>query len=99
MAKAKLDGIIEAVRYTPDGRIDLVRAYERRGAVWSDQVLLGRKELDRKLAQGRRYAVGSRKTYLGSVFLTGQPIHRVDDRIVSDGKSGSGDYLEGVPIF
>jgi len=31
MAQAKYDGVIEAVRYAPAGRISLVRAYERRG--------------------------------------------------------------------
>ena len=34
MAKLKFDGLIEAVRYAPDGKIILVRAYERRGATF-----------------------------------------------------------------
>ena len=46
MARKTIDGVIEAVRYSPDGAISVVRTYQRRGAVWSDHILLGRKELD-----------------------------------------------------
>ena len=42
MAK-KVDGVVEAVRYR-DGQIEVVRAYERRGAAFSDRLLLTRKE-------------------------------------------------------
>lgn len=37
---ARFDGVIEAVRYSPDGKIEVARAYERRGAAFSDHVLI-----------------------------------------------------------
>jgi hypothetical protein len=98
MANKKLDGIIEAVHYAPDGRIAFVRFYERRGAVWSDALLLERKELAERLKQGKYFVTGKRKAYLGSVFQTGTAVQRREDNIVTAGKSG-GDILEGVPVF
>jgi hypothetical protein len=35
MAKNRFDGVIEAVRYTPEGKIDVVQAYRRRGTAFS----------------------------------------------------------------
>ena len=99
MATKKIDGIIEAVRYCPDGRIDMVRAYERRGAVWSDCILLDRKDLVERLARGIRFLTGERKTYLGSAFDTGMPIRKVNDDIVTGEQSGKRDLLAGVPVF
>ena len=32
MANKKYDGVIEAVHYAPDGQVEWVRAYLRRGA-------------------------------------------------------------------
>ena len=45
---SKFDGVIEAVRYK-SGKIDLVRAYERRGASFGDHVILDRKTLLERL--------------------------------------------------
>ena len=42
MAK-KFDGVIEAVRYK-NGQIEVVRAFERRGAAFTDRIMLNRKE-------------------------------------------------------
>ena len=50
MAK-KFDGIIEAVRYK-NGQIVTVRAYERRGATFSDRLLIERKDLLERLKTG-----------------------------------------------
>jgi len=47
----KVDGVIEAVRYK-NGQIVIVRAYERRGATFSDHVLLERKTLLERLQKG-----------------------------------------------
>jgi hypothetical protein len=99
MAKRKLDGIIEAVRYAADGNIYFVRAYERRGVVWSDQVLLKRKELVEQLALGRQFVTGERESLLGSVFTTGSAIRQVDGKITSGGQVSSHDFLAGVPVF
>lgn len=67
MAK-KMDGVIEAVRYTPDGKIDVVRAYERRGQTYSDHLIIRREELAARLKSGKRFAVGTRKKFLASTF-------------------------------
>ena len=53
MARKKIDGVIEAVRYTPGGMISVVRTYERRGAVWSDHIILDRTELIARLTTGK----------------------------------------------
>lgn len=99
MAGAKLDGVVEAVRYTPEGRIATVRAYERRGVVWSDHILLDRKTLLERLRQGKRFAVGRRKPFLGGQFEAGKPLRRSGDYIITEGQAAVRDILAGVPIF
>jgi hypothetical protein len=99
MARMKLDGVIEAVRYTPGGKIALVRAYERHGVVWSDHILLERKELSERLSQGKNYVIGERKIYLGSVFKTGTMVHQIDGNIITEGQISTHDQLVGVPVF
>lgn len=84
MAK-KFDGVIEAVRYNPDGQVALVRAYLLRGVTYSDRVLLDRETLIEKLKAGKKFTTGQRKEFLASTFAFGKPV-----KIVSiDGK----DYL------
>jgi len=99
MAPTKLDGIIEAVRYEPDGRIDLVRAYERHGTVWSDRILIGRKDLAERLKSGGRFAAGRRKEYLGNVFETGPAVRLEQGSIVTTGQTVKRDLLSDVPLF
>jgi hypothetical protein len=99
MTSMKVDGIIEAVRYTPGGKISVVRAYERHGVVWSDRILLGRQELSERLGQGKRFVIGERKIYLGSMFETGTAVHQVQDYIVTEGQASTRDLLNGVPVF
>lgn len=99
MAPGKIDGVIEAVQYTTRGELSLVRAYERHGVVWSDLVILPRGELLKRLMQGKRFAVGRRKLYLGSVFEIGPLVKKVNGNIVSEGQEGTRDSLGGVPLF
>lgn len=99
MARKKLDGVIEAVRYTPGGKISTVRMYERHGVVWSDHILVDRRELVERLEQGERLVVGERVLYRGSVFETGEALCQVDGTIVTEGQGGSRDLLAGVRIF
>ncbi len=99
MTQKKLDGVIEAVRYTPGGKIAVVRAYERHGVVWSDHVLLERKELSDRLEQGKCFAVGERKPLLGSVFETGTAVRQMEGNIVTEGQTSRRDLLAGVPVF
>jgi hypothetical protein len=99
MAGRKYDGVIEAVRYTSGGKISEVRVYERRGVVWSDRFLLDRQALIDRLKKGKRFVVGERKTYLGSVFATGAAVRCVGEHVVTDAQTASGDQLTGVAIF
>ena len=99
MARSKFDGVIEAVRYTPDGRIALARLYERRGAVWTDHLLLDRKQLAECLKRGRRFVIGQRKLYRGGTFDTGSSVRLEGQNIVTKGASAMRDELTGVPVF
>ena len=99
MARKKIDGVIEAVRYTPGGMISMVRIYERRGAVWSDHILLARTDLVARLANGKFFVTGLRKTSFGSVFETGSTVHYSGGHIVSGAQSAAHDLLVGVSIF
>ncbi|HEX2696394.1 MAG TPA: hypothetical protein VHM28_01715 [Anaerolineales bacterium] len=97
----KFDGVIEAVRYK-NGKIDVVRAYERRGATFSDRVLIDRKGLIDRLSQGKHFITGQRREFLASTFDTGKPIHLVGEgerQIVSTQPQSERDELEGVPAF
>jgi len=98
---AKLDGVIEAVRYQ-GGRIEVVRLYERRGPTFSDHVLLDRRGLIQRLKQGKRLFTGRRKPLLASTFEVGKSVvlspHGGDTYVTTPGARGR-DVLEGVPIF
>ncbi len=77
MAKKKIDGVIEAVRYAPDEQIAWVRAYLRRGAAFSDCALLDRKSLLDMLAQGKTFYTGRRKEYWAGSFDLGKAVRCV----------------------
>lgn len=73
MAK-KFDGVIEAVRYNPDGQIALVRAYVLRGVTYSDRVLLDRETLLKRIKEGQKFTTGQRKEFLASTFEFGKTV-------------------------
>jgi hypothetical protein len=99
----KYDGVIEAVRYTSEGQIDWVRAYERRGFVFTDWLKLDRQTLKERLQTGARFYTGRRKAFHGNdfdiaevVFLVGEK----DNEIIVAGDSQSEkDYLAETPII
>jgi hypothetical protein len=99
MARMNIDGVIEAVRYTPAGVISMVRIYQRHGPVWSDHILLGRTELVELLGKGKQFVTGSRKHNLGGVFETGLPVRWINEHVVTEGKSAQRDLLAGVLLF
>jgi hypothetical protein len=98
MAKSKFDGVIEAVRYTEDGKIDLVRAYERRGAAFSDRILLKRVQLVERLQKGEKFVTGERKEFLAGTFEIVKSVCLNGD-VISTGDGANHDLLEDVPIF
>jgi hypothetical protein len=98
MAKQKFDGLIEAVRYTPEGEIVLVRAYERRGSTFSDHILIDRANLVARLKKGEKFVTGSRKEFWGSTFDSAK-IVRLNGNFITTGASASRDQLEEVPTL
>ena len=97
----KFDVVIEAVRYK-NGNIEVVRAYERRGATFSDRILLDRKTLLERLKDGKRFVTGQRKQYLGSTFDVGKSVKLVGQdgkQVVTTLPNADHDELEGVPAF
>ena len=97
----RIDGVIEAVRYK-GSRIEWVRAYERRGAAYSDRVLIDRPKLIARLQKGQRIVTGQRREFMAGTFDVGKPVtlggHN-GDQIVSTMDQDDRDRLEGVPIF
>lgn len=102
MAK-KVDGVIEAVRYNPDGQIALVRAYVRRGVTYSDRVLLDRATLLERIKQGKKFTTGQRKEFLASTFEFGRTVKALDTNgkeiITTRENVPQHDELEEIPIF
>jgi len=97
----KFDGVIEAVRYR-GGKIDVVRAYERRGPTFSDHVLLDRKALVERLEKGKRFVTGQRKELLASTFETGKAVSLEGQngrQVITTRPQSEQDVLEGVPAF
>ena len=73
--KKPYDGVVVAVRYTPQGQIDWVRAFERHGFVFTDRMMLKRADLIERLEAGKRFKTGERKVYQGSDFEVLDDIH------------------------
>ncbi len=103
MSPKKIDGIIEAVHYSADGRVDQVRLYERRGAVYSDRVLLSRDDLVRRIRTHKVFVAGKRKPFLGAEFETGSQIKLSGpagkEVLVAGNTPAAKDHLEGIPEF
>jgi hypothetical protein len=101
MAKNKLDGVVEAVHYKPNGEVDWVRAYVRHGAAWSDHVLLERDELIRRLNAGKKYVAGQRIAYHASTFEVASPIKLLQaggrEYLVTNQSHAERDFLNGIP--
>lgn len=103
MAKIKVDGVIEAVHYGPDGQVAWVRAYERRGPTFSDRVLLDRASLVGRLHAHQRLVVGRRIPQWASTFETSSPLQLIRksgrELIVTGEAAADHDFLDGVPLI
>ena len=108
MSRIKYDGVIEAVRFTPDGKVSMARAYERRGPAFSDRILLNREELIKRLEAGEKYVVGKRIPMMGATFevsakvflvKSADNVHWISTHEGGNGQAGSRDEIEGAPIF
>lgn len=102
MAK-KFDGVIEAVRYHPDGQIAIVRAYVLRGVTYSDRVLLDRETLLERIKKGKKFTTGQRKEFLASTFQFGKTVKALGNNgkefITTREGTPQHDELEETPIF
>ena len=102
MARIKYDGVIEGVRYTSAGQIEMVRIYEKRGFVFSDSILMDRAGLAEKLSQGSQFVTGHRKQYVANMFETGKLVHLscgTNPIITTKDQAGNQDFLANVHVF
>ena len=103
MAKVKFDGVIEAVHYKPDGEVDWVRSYLRRGPTFSDRLLIDRQTLIEHLKAGKNYMVGQRVSQFASTFEVTVPVKVIlkdgIDLLVAGEGASDHDNLAGVPII
>jgi hypothetical protein len=103
MAKPKYDGVVEAVHYGPDGQVDWVRVFERRGPTWSDRIILKRDDFIQKLKAGKKYFAGQRIPQMAGTFEVTVPVQLIADggqEILSAGdRKAEKDNLEGVPLI
>lgn len=103
MAKSKIDGVIEAAHYRPDGGLEWVRAYLRRGATYTDRVMLNRQALIDQLKSGKNFYTGKRIPLQASTFQIDKPLRLIQTNghevVVTGDLAGSQDRLESVPIL
>jgi hypothetical protein len=103
MAQQKIDGVIEVVRYTPAGQVDLVRLYERRGTTYSDRLLWSRAELVEQLKADKKIFTGERTILLASTFVLKSQVRlarsHTGEVVTTAKEAGEHDFLEGAPIF
>jgi len=99
----KFDGLVEAVRYSPDSRLLAeVRIYERRGSTWSDHIVITRDELVRRIKAGKIFVIGTRRLYLASTFEVHARIHLIEvdgKEILTSTSSPVRDDLIEAPLF
>jgi hypothetical protein len=98
MPPAKFDIVITTVRYAPNSKIEIVRAFERRGAAFSDHVLLSRQVLLEKIKNSKKCVTGRRKEFLAGTFDVYKTVQVVGDFITTENSAGQ-DNLQDVPIF
>ncbi len=103
MAKQKLDGVIEVVRYAPGGQVLWVRGYLRRGPTFSDRVILTRAELIAELKAGKNLYIGKRVEQMASTFEVTQPLKLLHQNgqdwiVLGDRPSNDRDCLDGLPL-
>jgi hypothetical protein len=103
MKKQKIDGVVECVRYKSNGEVEWVRAYERRGATYSDHLLLKRETLIERLKSGKKFVAGNRTSLMASTFVVTLPVRlfQTGDKevLVTGDIQSNQDRLEGVPII
>ena len=101
--KKSFDGVIVAARYTSEGEIKWVRAFERHGFVFSDRIIMDRSTLEEKLRAGKKFKTGERLVYQGNDFDVWEDIKLLEQDeasvIVAGDTSSKKDFLGDLPII
>jgi hypothetical protein len=102
-ASRKADVVVIAARYgLEDHRLTVAQAYERRGNVWSDLLLLDRDGLAERLRTRKRVHTGTPDPSVPGDFVLRDAVqlvgHDGHESMVADGRAAQGDDL-GVPVF
>ena len=98
MAK-RPDGVIVAVHYAPDGKIEMARIFERRGSAFSDRRHVSREALIERLRNKKRFVVGKRTPLMGGTFDAGPEVRYLAADVIATNSDAKHDTLEGVPVF
>jgi len=103
VAKPKYDGVIEAIHFSPDGKVDWARTYLRRGPTFSDYILLDRQSLLEHIHAGKKFYIGKRIPQMGGVFeITDQVlVHKINGQeyLMTQVGDTERDRLENAPII
>jgi hypothetical protein len=103
MAKIKFDGVITAMHEDENENIRWVRAFLRRGKVFTDRVNIDRDKLIKMLQEGKRFYTGSRIEYQAATFNLDKKVELTQangNKYVFAGQpDDSRDSLEGVPFI
>jgi hypothetical protein len=108
--KQQFDGVIVGVRLLFSGKVDWARVFLRRGAIFSDRVILSRKELIEQIKNGKKFVIGERVVYQAGTFKISQSVSVTqkngEDVLVSgdsespdEGITSHRDFLDDVPII
>jgi len=103
MAQTKFDYLVEAVHYSPDGELEKIRLYERRGPSFSDRIIINRDQLIQYLVAGKKVAAGNRISFMASTFNHTGEIRISGTKeapvLVMGGDITSHDSLTGIPVY
>ena len=103
MAKEKFDGVVEAVHYDSDGNVQWVRAYLRRGPIYSDRLKIDRQTLVGHLKSGKRLFTGRRIPLMAGTFELSRPVQLFQSNgrevLMAGDVRAAQDYLDGVPAI
>jgi hypothetical protein len=97
----KIDLVIVSARYTAEGQVGCVQAYQRSGVVWGDVTLLTREQLLARLKAGARVVTGRTSDLPGDYQIEAEVrLTRSNgmERLALRGREAEGEVL-GVPLF
>ncbi|HEY4693517.1 MAG TPA: hypothetical protein VIH16_08775 [Bellilinea sp.] len=99
----KYDGMIEAVRRSADGEIEIARFFERHGPTWSDHMLIKRDDLVKRVKKGEKFVIGERLAYLGGTFDVFSRVQLTSnggkEKLVTSTSPDSKIELQEAPLF